>query len=212
MPNAIKIIVIDDHPLIIQGLKQLFSDTDEIKVTASSNDGVGILTLLKKNPVDVVILDIGLKDRNGVEVLREIKEKLPELPVLIFSMYSNDLLIKRCFEYGASGFVTKDNAFEEVVEAIHKVVDGETYVSPQLVNRVVQILKKPSELIKDELLSDRERETLHLLGKGKTIAEIAEELEINAKTVSTYRNRIIEKLNLRTTGDIVRYAVENKIV
>jgi two-component system, NarL family, invasion response regulator UvrY len=207
----IRVLIADDHPLIRRGLREIVSEQNEMEVGGEAGNAPEVLDLVRKQQWDVVLLDITMPGRSGLEALRDIKIEKPELPVLMLSIHPEDQYALRALRAGASGYLTKESAPEELVRAIQKVVKGGKYVSVSLAERLADELggggKAPHEL-----LSDREYEVLCGLGRWKTVSQLADEMSLSVKTISTYRTRILEKLHLQTTADLIRYAQEHNLV
>ncbi|MGC9323410.1 MAG: response regulator [Desulfomonilia bacterium] len=207
----IRVLVADDHPIVRQGIKQILADTDDITVAAEAANGQQVLDAVWKNTFDVILLDISMPGRDGLEILRELKAHSPKLPVLVLSMYPEEQYAIRVLKSGASGYLTKSSAPDELISAIRKSASGSKYISPSVAERLAFELDKDSDRPLHEILSDREYQVFRMIASGKTITEIAQELFLSVKTVSTYRSRILEKLNLKNTAAIVLYAVQHKL-
>lgn len=207
----VKILIADDHPVVREGLKQIISKASDLNVAGEALDGTQVLDMIAKEDWDVIVLDIGMPGRDGLEVLKEIKRQKPKLPVLILSIYPEEQIAVRTFKIGASGYMNKEAAPKELVNAIRKIYNGGKYVSAALAEHIVADLesedKKPHEL-----LSDREFQVMRMIASGKNVDEIADELFISVKTVRTYRDRILEKLKLKNDVEIARYAINNKLM
>ena len=208
----IRVLIADDHPIVREGLKQILSETDDILVVDEASNGKEVLDYVWNNAYDVVLLDISMPGRDGLEVLRELKHQKPKLPVLILSMYPEEHYAIRVLRGDASGYLTKSSAPDELISAIRKVATGRKYVSSTLAERLTYELDRDADRPIHEALSDREYQVMHMIASGKTIKEIAEELCLSVKTVSTYRSRILEKMNMKNNAEIVLYAVQNKLV
>ena len=207
----IKIIIADDHTLIRAGLKQILAQQANIDVLEAKN-GQEVLTMLQKIEVNVVILDISMPGRNGLEILKDIKIKYPDLPVLMLSVYPEDQYAIRALKAGASGYITKDSVSEELVYAIKTVLKGVKYVSRNMTEKLIfELNDKNRDKLLHENLSDREFEVFCMIGKGKSVSQIAEKLFLSPKTISTYRSRILEKTSLGNNADIIRYFIENNL-
>lgn len=210
----INIFITDDHMLVREGLKKILKQsTIDIKVTGEASDGNGLLGQLKKADPDLVILDIALPGKNGLEVLKDIKQRYPKLPVLMLSMHPEERFAVRSLKAGAAGYLTKSSISEELVKAIRKIVTHKKkYISPsvaeQLANRVDLNNNEPLH----ESLSDREFQVLCMIGTGKEVSEIADKLSISIQTVHTYRKRIKEKMKLKSNVEITRYALKNGLI
>jgi two-component system invasion response regulator UvrY len=208
----IRVLIADDHPIVREGLKQILSETDDILVVDEAANGQEVLSLAWNNTYDVVLLDISMPGRDGLEVLRELKHQKPKLPVLILSMYPEEHYAIRVLRGGAAGYLTKASAPDELISAIRKVAAGRKYISSSLAERLTYELDRDAERPVHESLSDREYQVMNMIASGKTIKEIADELCLSVKTVSTYRSRILEKMNMKNNAEIVLYAVQNKLV
>ena len=204
-----RILIIDDHALVRDGMKRIIEDQSRSAVFGEAGTPEEALARLREQDWDVIILDISLGGRSGLDLIRDIRELRPGTPVLVLSMHSEEQYARRAFKAGAAGYVMKDSPRTALLAALDRVLQGGRYVSPTLAERLVENLDGESDRPLHEKLSDREFEVLRLMGAGKTITSIAELLALSDKTVSTYRARILEKLNLKTTSDIVRYAIEN---
>jgi two-component system invasion response regulator UvrY len=207
----IEICIIDDHAIVREGLKQILEDIEDIKVTGEASKASEFFLKLRTQEWSVIVLDLSLPGRDGLEILREIKIRNKNIRVLVLTMHSEEQYAIRAFKAGASGFLNKDSAPTELVNAIRKVAKGEKYLSPQLAEKLVDNLSFNESDNQREELSDREFSVLKKLGAGTSITEIADELLLSVKTVSTYRSRILEKLHLSNNADIIRYVINNKI-
>jgi len=204
--------VVDDHPIVREGLKQILSDTEDILVVDEADSGQAVLSSAARSNFDVVLLDISMPGRDGLEVLRELKQQKPKLPVLILSMYPEEHYAVRVLRAGASGYLTKSSAPDELISAIRKVASGRKYISSTLAERLIYELDREADRPMHEVLSDREYQVMHMISTGKSVKEIAEALGLSVKTVSTYRSRIMEKMNMKNNAEIVLYAVQNKLI
>jgi len=204
----IKILIADDHPLIRNGLRQLISKQSDIEVACEASNSKEVFELMKKHEIDVVILDISMPGMSGIEILDIIKQKYPSVPVLMLSALSEELYALKTLKSGASGFINKESAPEELVKAIKKVVSGGVYVSDFLGEKLAVDFKKGIAKQPHENLSKREFQIMCLIGSGKAVSEIAKELFLNVRTISTYRARILEKLNLKNNSEITSYCVK----
>jgi two-component system, NarL family, invasion response regulator UvrY len=207
----IKILVADDHAVVRRGLNQIVAERPDMRVCGEARDAREVLALLRKGEWDVLVLDINMPDQSGLEVLGEVKRQRPELPVLILSMHPEEQFAVRALKSGASGYLTKESAPEELVAAIHKVHGGGKYVSPSLAEKLAFALERGADA-PHEALSDREYQVLCLIASGKTVGEIAEGLYLSVKTVSTYRARVLEKMGMKTNAELTRYAICNRLV
>jgi DNA-binding NarL/FixJ family response regulator len=205
----VRVLIADDHPIVRRGLKQIVADQPDMTV-AEAGDGPEALRLADKGKFDVVLLDINMPGISGLDVLSRIRSRQPGLPVLVLSAHSEAEFAVRILKAGASGYLNKELAPEELVKAIRRVIGGKKYVSPA----VAELLADSLGNDEDEphaSLSDREYQVMLLIAAGKTVSEIAEEIALSVKTVSTYRARILEKMNLKNNAELMRYVIENKI-
>ena len=208
----IRVLIADDHPVVRRGLLQILTEAPDMVAAGEASTGREVLQAVRENDYDVVLLDIALPDISGLEVLKQLRTVKPELPVLILSMYPEKQYAVRTLKAGAAGYLTKESAPEELVAAIRKVSRGGKYITPSLAEKLAARLSDEAEKEPYETLSDREYQVMCLLASGKTITEIATELSLGVTTVSTYRARLLEKLGLKTTAEIVRYALERGLV
>jgi two-component system, NarL family, invasion response regulator UvrY len=207
-----RILLIDDHEVVRAGVKRIFDKQPSGEVVfGEASTPQNALDLVREQDWDVAVLDLSLGGRDGLEVLKELKQIRPRLPVLILSMHSEALFARRAFKAGASGYITKDTPRSELVSAINKVIEGGTYVSPALAEELVVDLRRGADRPPHELLSDREFEVMRLIASGKTVSEIAELLSLGDSTISTYRARILEKMGMKTNAELTHYAIENKL-
>ena len=207
----IKVIIVDDHPVVRRGLKQIIEDEPDMEVAGEAKNAGECFSLVRKTDCTLVLLDITLPDRSGFDVLKQLQYELPRLPVLILSVHSEDQYAVRFIKAGASGYLMKEGAPEELVKAIRKVNAGGKYVSASLAEKLVSHLDA-SDKPPHENLSDREFQILCMIAGGKSLKNIADAFCISEKTVSTYRSRIMEKMRMSTNSDLTRYALENHLV
>ncbi|MDT8273598.1 MAG: response regulator transcription factor [Desulfomonilia bacterium] len=207
----IRVLVADDHPIVREGLKQILADIDDITVVSEAANGQQALNAVWKEPFDVILLDISMPGRDGLEILQELKKHFAKIPVLVLSMYPEEQYAIRVLKSGAAGYLSKSSAPEELISAIRKVASGGKYISPAVAEQLSFELDRDPDRPGHERLSDREYQVLRMIAAGKTITEIAQELFLSVKTVSTYRLRILQKLNLKNTAAIVLYAVEHNL-
>jgi DNA-binding NarL/FixJ family response regulator len=208
----LRVVLVDDHPVVREGLKRIIAESNELSVAAEASDGEEALETLRNNPCDVVLLDISLPKKSGLEVLKHIRAEQPRLPILILSMHSEDEYAVRMLRAGASGYLTKESTSANLISAIRKVVRGGRYVSPALAERLAFDLQTDSDRPAYEALSDREYQILCMLSGGKTVSEIATDLSLSVKTISTYRVRVLEKLRLKNNAELMRYAIKQGLV
>jgi DNA-binding NarL/FixJ family response regulator len=207
-----RILVVDDHEVVRDGVKRIFDEQPGTAAFGEASTGPEALRLVREHEWDVVVLDLSLGGRSGLEVLKELKEMRPRLPVLILSMHSEEQYARRSFKAGAAGYVTKDSPRAELATAINKVIAGGRYVSAALAEKLVVDLEKGTDRPPHETLSDREFEVMRLIASGKTVSEIAGLLSLSDKTISTYRARLLEKMGMKTNAELTHYAIQTKLV
>jgi len=206
------VLIADDHAIVRRGLKQILAETSDIVVAGEAADGREVLSKLSGADWDVLVLDINMPGRSGLDILRDIKLLRPRLPVLILSVHSEEQMATRMLKAGAAGYLNKESAPEELVVAIRKVQAGGKYVSAAQSERMISDMTTGTGRLPHELLSDREYEILCLIASGKTPSQIAKQLSLSVKTVSTYRARLLEKMNLQTSAQLTHYAIKNGLV
>jgi two-component system invasion response regulator UvrY len=207
----IRVLIADDHPIVRRGLRQIVADQSDMTVVADTGDGREALQLANTSPLDVIVLDMSMPGLSGLEVLNELKRQHPRLPVLVLSAHPEGELALRLLKAGAAGYLNKEIAPEELAGAIRRVAGGKKYVSPALAELLADSLQK-GEAPLQASLSDREYQVLRLIASGKTVSEIAGEIALSVKTISTYRARILEKMNMRTSAELVRFCIRNHLV
>ena len=208
----IKILIADDHAILRRGLKEFLVRELKEVVCGEAGSAAQALDLVRKQEWDLLILDVTLPGRSGLDVLADLKKAKPELPVLVLSTHPEKQLGKRALKAGASGYMNKEAAPEELIRAIRKLLAGDLYVSPVLAEKLAWDLREHTGAPLHEALSDREFEVLRALGVGKTVTQIAEELHLSVATVSTHRAHILEKMDMNTTAELIRYAIRNHLV
>ncbi len=208
----IRILIVDDHVMFREGLKQILAKHRDMNVAGEVGNGTDALQSVRSDGYDVVVLDISMPGRSGWDILKEIKLENPGLPVLILSMHPEDQYAIRMLKAGASGYISKESVPEELILAIRKVASGGKYVSPALAEKIAYALDRHSDKLPHQLLSNREFQVMSMLASGKSLKEIAEELSLSEKTITTYRARILEKLNLRNNVELTHYVIENKLL
>jgi DNA-binding NarL/FixJ family response regulator len=207
-----RILIADDHPIVRRGLKQILAEEPDFSHVGEAQCAREIHQLLRESTWDVLILDINLPDQSGLEVLKEVHDSKPNLPVLILSMHPEDQFAVRVLKSGASGYLTKDSAPDELIKAVRKILSGGRYISSTLAEQLAVSLSRGSSETPHENLTDREFQVLVMIASGKTVSEIAEHLDLSVKTISTYRTRILEKMNLKTNAELTSYAVRSGLV
>ena len=205
-------MIADDHAVVRRGLRQIINDEPDFEVVGEAENGQEVLNLLEHNGCDAVLLDITMPDKNGLVVLQEAKALQPQLPVLILSMHPEDQFALRALKLGASGYLTKESAPEELVGALRKVIGGGKYISSTLADQLVAEIGSPDPRPLPERLSEREFQVLKQIAQGRTIGQIAEAMTLSVKTISTYRTRLMLKMKMKTNADLVRYAVKHGLV
>ncbi|MCG3143837.1 MAG: Response regulator UvrY [Gammaproteobacteria bacterium] len=206
-----RIIIADDHPIVRRGVHDILIESFP-KLDVVEVDTAGALFTRLKDEFDLVLLDLSLPDRNGLDCLGQIKKQHPSLPVLILSMHAEEHFAVRALKSGASGYLTKDKAAEELVRAVRRIMGGGRYVSSELAEHLAAELTGEAAKAPHEMLSDREFRVLRLIGAGRSVSEIAQELYLSVKTVSTYRTRLLSKMQLKTNADLTRYCIQNHLV
>ena len=208
----IKVLIADDHPIVRKGLKQILAETSDITVVNEASSGQEVLSKIWKNDYDVVLLDISMPGIGGLEALKQIKSQKPGLPVLILSIHSEDQYAVRAIKDGAAGYLTKESAPDELIAAIQKVSRGGRYITSSLAERLALAIEKNTERPLHELLSDREYQVMLMIASGKPVKQIAEELFLSVKTVSTYRSRTLEKMRMENNAQLTSYALKNRLL
>jgi DNA-binding NarL/FixJ family response regulator len=208
----IRILVADDHAIVRQGLKQIVADIPDMVVAGEASNGQEALDKALKDDYDMVLLDLTMPVRSGLDVLKEIKNQKPELPVVILSMHPEEQYAVRTIKAGASGYLTKESAPEELIAAIRKVSDGGKYVTSSLAEKLASILGTGVEKLLHQALSDREYQVMCMLASGKTAQQIAQELLLSVNTINTYRSRVLMKMKVKNNSELTRYAIQNGLV
>ena len=206
------ILIADDHPVVRRGLKQILASEQDMVVVGEAENGHEALALIRKLEWDVAILDFSMPGRSGVDLLKEIKREHPSRPVLVLSMFPEELNATQVFRAGGTGYLNKESAGNELITAIRKVMSGGKYISPNLAERLASMLAPDAAIPLHEMLSDREYRVMWLLASGKRINQIAKEMFLSPSTISTYRGRILKKLDLENNAQLVQYAVKHRLV
>ncbi len=204
-----KIIIADDHAVVRKGLKQILMEMSGVKVVEEVDNGPALIERITNDSFDFVVLDISMPGQSGLQALKEIKDRKPKLPVLILSIHPEEQYALRALKGGASGYITKDSAPEELVKAIQKILSGHKYITQSIADKLVDNF---GDKLPHELLSDREYEVFAMIAVGKTITNIADELSLSVKTVSTYRSRIYDKMGMKSRTELTLYAIQNKLI
>ena len=208
----IKILVADDHAIVRKGLKQIIADTIDMTVADEAGNGQEVLEKVSKNDYDVLVLDITMPGWSGLDIVKKVKTEKPDLNVLILSMHSEEQYAVRVFKAGASGYLTKDKAPDELISALQKVSEGGKYVSTTLAEKLAFDLSVSSEKPLHENLSDREFQVLCEIASGRTVKEIAENMCLSVKTISTYRSRILSKMGMKSNAELTYYSIKHGLV
>ena len=208
----ISVLIADDHAIVRKGLVQIASESREIEMRGEASEYSSLMRLMKDNPCDVLLLDISMPGKNGIDVLKIVREQYPKTQVLILSMYPEDQYAIRALKAGAAGYLTKDSAPERLVEAILSVSRGKKYITPQVAEMLATHLVTDTEGEPHEALSDREFQTMRLIASGKQLSQIADELSLSPKTVSVYRARVLEKMQLKNNAEMTHYAIKHGLV
>lgn len=212
--EMIRILIADDHAIVREGLKQILADTKDMVVAGDAENGADAIKLARiQADSDVLLLDISMPDKSGIEVLKQIRKESPRLAVLMLSMHREDQYAIRSLKAGAAGYLNKQSAPAELVDAIRQVAAGRKYISPALAQELAnQVGDENREVPPHEMLSDREYQTLVMIASGKTVSDIAAELTLSVKTISMYRSRLLQKMKLRHNAELTHYAIKNNLV
>ncbi|MET3117845.1 two-component system invasion response regulator UvrY [Undibacterium sp. GrIS 1.8] len=210
--TAIKLIIVDDHAVIREGLKQIIGSTEDIVVVGEAENGFDAIKLSRQLEYDIMLLDISLPDKNGIEVLKQIKKESPQVSILMFSIHREDQYAVRAHKSGASGYLNKQASADEILRAIRQLASGLKYISPELAQEMANNLNQEYEGELHKTLSDREFQTMTMIASGKNVSDIARELSLSVKTISEYRARILLKMKLRHNAELTHYAIKNQLV
>lgn len=211
MKKTINVLIADDHAIVREGLRQILADTKDIVVIGTAADGAEAIKLSRKHNCHVLLLDISLPDRNGIEVLKQVRKETPDIAILMLSMHREDLYAIRSIKAGAAGYLTKQSAPAELVNAIREVAQGRKYISPQLAQQLAAAIQEDREVLPHEKLSDREYQTLTMIASGKSVSDIANELALSVKTISMYRARLLQKMQLKHNAELTHYVIKNQL-
>jgi len=210
--NKIRVIIVDDHAILRSGIKQILAATDDIEVVAEAENAGEAIKFSREVEADVMLLDISLPDRSGMDALKCIKRDNQHMAVLMLSMYMEDQYAVRALKSGASGYLCKHSASNELLSAIHALAKGKKYITPEVAEILAEQVGETKSQSPHETLSDREFQTMIMISSGYSVSEIAEKLALSVKTVSMYRTRLLEKMHLRHNADITHYAIRNQLV
>ena len=203
------VLIVDDHAIVRQGLRQILTESGKIDLIAEAESGGEAMRQLREGEWSAVVLDISLPDRNGIEVLKQIRKERPKLPVLMLSMHEEGLYAIRALKAGASGYITKQSAPNELMAAINQGARGRKYLTPAVAEAMAESLGTDHDRPLHETLSDREYQTLRLIASGKSLTDVAEEMHLSVKTVSVYRGRLLQKMKLKNNAEVTHYAIKN---
>lgn len=210
--SSIRILIADDHAIVRSGLRQILSDSPDLVVAGEAENGVDAMHKLRDGSFDLVLMDVSMPDRNGIDTLKLVRKEFPKLPVLVLSMHPEEQYAIRALKAGASGYLTKQSAPEQLVTAIRQVACGKKYVSPSLAMELANAITEDTERPPHEKLSDREYQTLVMIASGKTLTQIGEELNLSVKTVSVYRARLLEKMRMKNNAELTHYGLKHGLV
>ncbi len=208
----IRVIVGDDHVILRKGLVSILRESKDVSCVAEGGNAAEIMRAVRDTPADALVLDVSLPGKSGIDVLKQVKKEMPRLPVLMLSSHPEDQYALRSIRAGAAGYLTKNSAPQELLAALRQIASGRRYITPELAESLAQFVENPTEGPAHEVLSDREFQTLKLIGAGHSLTEIAERLCLSVKTVSVYRGRLLEKMKLKNNAELTRYALENHLV
>lgn len=207
-----KVVICDDHAIVRRGLKEILAETPGIAIIGEAGNWHELHDVLSQHEADLVLLDISMPDRNGLDILKQLRAERPAIKVLMLSMYPEEQYAIRALRAGASGYMTKESALDELVKAVQKVSNGGKYVSSSMSEKLISEIGSPKDGLPHEALSDREFQVLCMIATGKSLTEMANELSISVKTVSTYRTRILEKMELKNNSELTTYALKQHVV
>jgi DNA-binding NarL/FixJ family response regulator len=208
----IRVLLADDHAIVRAGLKELLTDAGDITVAGEAANGQEVMACIRAEDYDVAVLDMSMPGRGGIELIKQVKDEKPKLRVLVLTMHSEEQYAVRALKAGASGYLTKDAAADQLVAAIRRIAAGGAYVSPETAERLVLDAAPRAESAPHTLLSDREFQVLQLIAGGKSVGEIARQLSLSVKTISTHKTRILHKMGLANQAELIRYALEHKLL
>lgn len=208
----IRVLLADDHAIVRAGLKELLADTGDILVAGEANDGTETLSQVRGKDFDVAVLDMSMPGRSGIDLIRQVKEEKPGLRILVLSMHSEEQYAVRALRAGASGYLTKESAAEQLVAAIRRIAAGGAFVTPETAQRLALGVNAPGAAAPHALLSDREFQVFRLIAGGASVSDIAKRLNLSVKTISTHKTRAMQKMGLANQAELIRYALEHKLL
>ena len=212
MNKTIRVFVIDDHAIVREGVKQILAETSDMICTGDADNGHEAIRLARKGEFDILLLDLSMPERGGIEILKQIRKEAPEIKVLVLSMHKEDQYAVRTLKAGASGYLNKQSAPDELVVAIREVLVGRKYISKELAQALAEQITGDHQAAPHEILSDREYQTLTMIASGKCVSDIGKELNLSVKTISMYRSRLLQKMKLKNNAELMYYAMKNKLV
>jgi DNA-binding NarL/FixJ family response regulator len=207
-----RILIVDDHAVVRRGLRNILSEQPDMEVVGEAGNVDELMAFIGKNECDIIILDISLPGKSGIDIMKDLRVQYPKLPVLFLSMLPEEQFALRAMKSGASGYLSKGSPTEELVKAIRKIIAGKKYVSQEFAEQLAMGFDPKDERLPHELLSEREFQVLRKLASGKALSQIGAELFLSVKTVATYRARLLEKMNMQSNAELVRYAIEHKLI
>ena len=210
--SPLRVLIADDHAIVREGLKQILADTKDIVVSGEAKNGLEAIKLARTGKCDILLMDISMPDRSGIEVLKQIRKEMPQVIVLMLSMHREDLYAIRSLKAGAAGYLNKQSAPAELVNAIRVVAQGMKYISPELAQVLARQIGEDQDVPLHESLSDREYQTLTMIASGKSVSDIAGELSLSVKTISEYRSRLLAKMKLKNSAELTHYAIKHRLV
>jgi DNA-binding NarL/FixJ family response regulator len=208
----IRLLVADDHSVVRRGIRQIVEEYPDLQISSEASNGSEVIELVRNGSCDALILDLNMPGPSGLEILRMVKSVSPQLPILVLSMHAQEQYAARLFKAGASGYLQKESAPEELICAIRKVCTGERYFRPGQAEDLIRQMDRPLDQAPHESLSNREFDVLRRIASGKTVSQIAETLNLSVKTVSTYRTRLLDKMRMKTNAELTHYAIKNRLV
>lgn len=210
--TSLKLLIVDHQPVVLEGLKQILKASEDISIVGTTLSGFEAIKITRQTPVDIVLMEISLPDRNGLEVLKQIKKENAQISIIIFSALKEEQYAVRALKAGASGYLSKHSNANDIIAAIHQVASGLKYVSTRLAQELANNLNQEFEEEPHRALSDREFQTMTMIAMGKSVSDIARELSLSVKTISEYRARVLLKMKLRHNAELTHYAIKNQLV
>lgn len=209
---SLKLLIVDHQPVVLEGLKQILKASEDLSIVGTTLSGFDAIKLTRQTPVDIVLMEIALPDRNGLEVVKQIKKENPQISIIIFSALKEEQYAVRALKSGASGYLNKHSSAADIIQAIRLVASGLKYISPELAQELANNLNQEFDGEPHRSLSDREFQTLTMIAMGKSVSDIAKELSLSVKTISEYRARVLLKMKLRHNAELTHYAIKNQLV